>query len=123
MFNVVEFAQGGTIDPSPTAELQCASVPTAANSYGGNNFDRWCDKSFDKLLSKADQQLDPTKRLAVLQQIFSYQLAHNIFLPLYVLPQVLMYNSNKIGCNCSDINTYVPTPQGPLYGMNQWYQV
>ena len=119
-FQVSDFAQGGTVDPGASGTLGCDSVPTAANSYGGGNFDRWCDKAFDNLLHKADSQLDQTKRVSVENQIMQYEADHNIFLPLYVLPQMLVYNTSKVA-STEDINKWVPTPEGPLYGMYSWY--
>jgi len=117
-FQVSDFAQGGTIDPSPTAELACDGVPTKANGYGGNNFDRWCDKTgLDPQLHEADKQLDPNTRLPLLEQIFQYQVAHFIFLPLYVLPQMTVWNTSKIG---GPVGLDTPTPEGPLYNMNEW---
>jgi peptide/nickel transport system substrate-binding protein len=121
-FQVSDFAQGGTIDPGASGTLGCDSVPTKANGYGGGNFDRWCNKTFDNLLHKADQQLDQTKRVAVENQIMQYEADNNIFLPLYVLPQMLVWNSAKIA-STEDITKWVPTPQGPLYGMEHWYMV
>ena len=119
-FQVSDFAQGGTVDPSATGTLGCASVPTKANGYGGGNFDRWCDPQFDKLLSKADQQLEPSKRVTVENQIMQYEADNFIFLPLYVLPQMLVWNDAKIG-STDEITKFVPTPEGPLWNMNHWY--
>jgi peptide/nickel transport system substrate-binding protein len=121
-FQVSDFAQGATIDPSGSGTLSCASVPTKANGYGGGNFDRWCDPQFDKLLSKADQQLEQSKRVAIENQIMQYEADNAIFLPLYVLPQMLVYNSSKIA-STEDINKWVPTPQGAFWGVNHWYLV
>jgi peptide/nickel transport system substrate-binding protein len=119
-FQVSDFAQGGTIDPSGSGTLGCASVPTKANGYGGGNFDRWCDPQFDKLLAKADQQLDQTKRVQVENQIMQYEADNAIFLPLYVLPQMLVWNTTKVA-STEDITMWVPTPQGAFWGMNHWY--
>jgi peptide/nickel transport system substrate-binding protein len=119
-FQVSDFAQGGTIDPGASGTLGCDSVPTSKNGYGGGNFDRWCDPKFDNLLHSADQQLDQTKRVQIENQIMNYEADNAIFLPLYVLPQMLVWNSSKIA-STEDITKWVPTPQGPLYGMNHWY--
>ena len=119
-FQVADFAQGGTIDPGATGTLGCASVPQKSNQFGGGNFDRWCDPNFDKLLHKADQQLVQSKRVAIENQIMQYQADHFIFLPLYVLPQMLVWNTTKVA-STEDITKWVPTPEGPLYGMQHWY--
>jgi len=119
-FQIADFAQGGTIDPGVSGTLGCGSVPTKANGYGGGNFDRWCDPAFDKLTGSADQQLDQAKRVEIENQIMQYQADHFIFLPLYVLPQMLVWNDDKVG-STEEITTWVPTPEGPLYGLEHWF--
>ena len=119
-FQVSDFAQGGTIDPGVSGTLGCKSIPTDANGFGGGNFDRWCDPQFDKLAQSADQQLDQTKRVEIENQIMQYEADNNIFLPLYVLPQMIVWNTTKVASE-EDITKWVPTPEGPLYGINQWY--
>jgi peptide/nickel transport system substrate-binding protein len=119
-FSIADFAQGGTIDPSATGGLSCNSVPLPSNSYGGNNFDHYCDPALDALMANADAQLDQTMRVAAMEKVYAYEAAHFIFLPMYVLPNMLVWNNAKIG-STESITKWVPSAEGPLYGLNTWY--
>ena len=72
------------------------------------------------MLHKADTQLVQTQRVALENKIMQYQADNFIMLPLYVLPQMIVWNTTKVA-STEDITTWVPTPEGPLYGMQHWY--
>ena len=55
-FQVADFAEGGSVDPSVTGFLSCKTIPTAANGYAGANDFHWCNPAADTLETQSDQR-------------------------------------------------------------------
>src|SRR5206468_10205200 len=95
-FSMADYASGGSPDPSITATLGCAAIPTAANSFGGGNWNRWCNRQADQLMRQSDRELDQAKREALMSQIYTLEAQDFVSLPLYVLPNVSAWRTDKI---------------------------
>jgi peptide/nickel transport system substrate-binding protein len=117
-FTVADFAQGASADPTITSVFGCAYFPTAANSYAGGNWNRWCNKEADTLMKQSDKELDPAKRLDMMQQIYAIQAKEFVSLPLYILPNVGAWRTDKVAGPLSD---YIPSNLGMFFNMNEWY--
>jgi peptide/nickel transport system substrate-binding protein len=117
-FTVADFAQGGSVDPSITGTLGCKAIPTAANQYAGGNWTRWCNQQADSLMKQSDQELDQTKRLALFNQIYPLETQDFVSLPLYVLPNVGAWRTDKVA---GPVASYIPSNLGMFYNMNEWY--
>jgi len=117
-FTMADFATGGSVDPSITSSLACENIPTSANSFGGGNWNHWCDQAATDLMHQSDKELDPAKRLQLLDQVYQMEAQQFISLPLYVLPNVGAWHADKIG---GPVDTYIPTNLGMFYNMNNWY--
>lgn len=113
-----EFAQGGTIDPTITAIFACDAFPTAANGYSGANYNRWCNESATATMKQSDQDLDQAKRLQELQSVYAAEAADFIGLPLYVLPSVSAWRTDKLA---GPVGTYNSSIYGLFFNMDQWY--
>ena len=117
-FTMADYATGGSPDPSITSSYSCNAIPTAANSYGGGNWNQWCNQQASDLMSQSDQELDATKRLDLMNQIYALEKQDFLSLPLYQLPNVGAWRTDKIAGPISD---YIPSNLGMFYNMNYWY--
>jgi peptide/nickel transport system substrate-binding protein len=119
-FTIADYAQGGSVDPSPTSNVACENIPTAANDFGGGNWTHWCNESATDLMHQSDQALDPAARGQLLDQVYTAEAQDFMSLPLYVLPNVGAWHSDKIG---GPIDAYIPSNLGMFFNMNSWYLI
>jgi peptide/nickel transport system substrate-binding protein len=117
-FVMADYASGGSPDPSVTATFSCNVIPTQANNFGGGNWNRWCNPQADQLMKDSDQELDQTKREDLMDQFYQLQAQDAMSLPLYVLPNVSAWRTDKIA---GPIGTWNPTIYGLFWNMNEWY--
>jgi peptide/nickel transport system substrate-binding protein len=118
-YGMAEFANGGVIDPSVTSIFACENIPSAKNSFGGQNTDAWCNKQATDLMHQSDQELDPAKRAQLIQQIGQLQAQDMPALPLYVLPNVFAWRKDALA---GPLGQYVSSVYGPFFNMDLWYQ-
>jgi len=119
-FTMADYATGGSVDPSDTSTLACENIPTAKNQFAGGNWNHWCDERATSLMHQSDQELDPAARLRLLDQVYQIEAQDFVSLPLYVLPNVGAWRTDKIG---GPIDAYIPSNLGMFYNMNQWYLI
>jgi peptide/nickel transport system substrate-binding protein len=117
-FTVADYATGGSVDPSVTSTLACENIPTAKNQFGGGNWGHWCNQAATNLMHQSDGELDTGKRLALFDQIYAAEAKDAFSLPLYVLPNVGAWRTDKIA---GPISAYIPSNLGMFWNMNQWY--
>jgi len=116
-FSVSEYAQVASPDPGVTALYACDQIPTAANSYAGQNFDRWCNPQATALAKNSDLQLDPVKRLPLIHQLGALVRQDLVWFPLYQKPLITAWRTDKIG---GPIGTYNLTGLGGFYNLYAW---
>lgn len=117
-FVMAEWATGGSVDPTITASLGCDAVPTEANQFGGANWIRWCNEEADALMKQSDQELDPNARLELLNQVYQMQVDERISLPLFALPNVAAWRTDKVA---GPIDKYAATNYGIFYNLHEWF--
>jgi len=117
-FTIADYATGGSVDPSITSSFSCDVIPSAANDFGGGNWNRWCNQQATDLMKQSDAELDPAKRLDLFNQIYALEAQDFLSLPLYVLPNVGAWRTDKVAGPLSD---YIPSNLGMFYNMNEWY--
>jgi peptide/nickel transport system substrate-binding protein len=118
-YQIADYAQGPiAYDPTPTGNLACDQIPKASNSYGGGNYSRWCDAKSTTLMKQADAEPDTAKRLALIDQLYTRMEAQHVLLPIYILPNVTIWRSDKVGGPVGDENT---NPLGTFQNADQWY--
>jgi peptide/nickel transport system substrate-binding protein len=101
----------GFIDPSVTAIF-------SSDQIGGINWDHWSNSQGDALMQKSDQELDTTKRAALIQQIAALSAEDLPMVPLAVLPNVAAWRTDKIGgVDPNDVSS----PYGFFFAMDTWY--
>jgi len=119
-FTMADFAQGGSVDPGVTGTFGCDVIPTEANDFGGGNWNHWCNQQATDLMKQSDQELDPSARGDLFNQIYQLEATDFLSLPLYVLPSVGAWRADKIG---GPIDSYIPSNLGMFFNMNAWYLI
>jgi peptide/nickel transport system substrate-binding protein len=117
-YTMADYATGGSVDPSITSSFACENIPTAANEFAGGNWNHWCNQQATDLMHQSDQELDPAKRLDLLNQVYAAEATDFLSLPLYVLPNVGAWRTDKVAGPLSD---YIPSNLGMFFNMNEWY--
>jgi len=118
-FTIADFAQGGSVDPGVTGTLSCDVIPKAPD-FGGGNWNHWCNQDATALMKQSDQELDPAARADLFNQIYQAEVQDFLSLPLYVLPSVGAWRTDKIGGPIAD---YIPSNLGMFFNMNSWYLI
>jgi peptide/nickel transport system substrate-binding protein len=119
-FTMADYATGGSVDPSDTANFGCSNIPTKDNDFGGGNWNHWCNKQADALMQQSDKELDNAKRLDQLSQVYALMAQDFMSLPLYVLPNVGAWRTDQIA---GPITDYIPSNLGMFWNMDKWYKV
>jgi peptide/nickel transport system substrate-binding protein len=119
-FTLAEAASFVGPDPSVAFTLACESIPTKANGFRGSNWARWCDRRATALMHEADRELDPDRRLQLMDQVYALEAQNFVSLPLYVPPVVAAWRTDKIGGPIGDFNG---SPYGLFFNVNEWYKV
>jgi len=117
-FTMADYATGGSVDPSITSSLACENIPTAKNEFAGGNWNQWCNQQATDLMHQSDQELDPAKRLELFNQIYALEAQDFLLLPLYQLPNVGAWRTDKVAGPLGD---YIPSNLGMFFNMNEWY--
>ncbi|TMK78237.1 MAG: hypothetical protein E6G47_10060, partial [Actinobacteria bacterium] len=118
-FQIADFAEGGSVDPSPTSNFACKNIPTAANGYAGANDFHYCNPAADALMTQSDSELDVTKRAQELQQAYALMAADFMpGVPLYTLPQITAWRSDKIA---GPVGTWNNTFYSGFWNIDEWY--
>ncbi len=116
-YTMADYATGGSVDPSITGSFACDQFPTDANGFAGGNWQRWCNQQATDLMRQSDKELDPAARLDLFNQIYTFEQQDFLSLPLYVLPSVGAWRTDKIA---GPIDAYIPSNLGMFYNMNEW---
>jgi peptide/nickel transport system substrate-binding protein len=70
-------------DDIQLTSFHSGKIPSAANSYGGSNYGAWKNAKVDELLDKAQVELDPKKRAALVKEALKEYGKDLPQLPLY----------------------------------------
>jgi peptide/nickel transport system substrate-binding protein len=114
----MDYAVGGSPDPTVTATFGCDFMPSEANGYSGGNWTQWCNEDANALMIKADQAIDPAERLTLSNQIGTLEAQDVMSLPLYILPNVSAWRSDQLG---GPVGEYNESIFGLFFNMDQWY--
>jgi peptide/nickel transport system substrate-binding protein len=118
-FASMEYASGTTIDPSPTSfSWLCSQIPSKANGYAGGNYMHYCNKSLDPVMEEADRELDPARRLTLIDQVYTQIHKDLVALPLYPFINITAWRSDKLAGPIGQWNT---APFGTYWNMDYWY--
>jgi peptide/nickel transport system substrate-binding protein len=118
-FQLADFAEGGSPDPSVTGLLACNAIPTDRNDYSGRNVSHWCNERATMLMKMSDSELDPSTRRELLDQLYQTEV-HDFApaLPLYVLPNVIAWRADRIG---GPVGEGTDQFGGGFFNIDEWY--
>jgi peptide/nickel transport system substrate-binding protein len=116
-FPMAQFSSGGTVDPSVTESLSCDEIPGPPDFYGGN-WTGWCNEEATALMHQSDQELDPERRLELMDRIYELEADDFVSLPLFVVPAVSAWRTDEIA---GPIGLWNGSPYGLFFNMNEWY--
>lgn len=113
-FDLGEYAWIGGVDPSGfDAIYQCYN---AAKNLGGSNYKRYCNKTVDGLIKKADVNFNATKRTAQYEAAAKLTSDQVSVIPLYASPQIFVYKKAIHGMGPSNN----ATSEGPTWNIQNW---
>ena len=105
-------------DPSVTSILACDQIPTAENSYSGQNSFSWCNKQATDLMRKSDATIDHDQRRALIQQINKLERQDLPWVPMFQKPLILAWRDDRLA---GPIGDYTPTSYSGFFNMYDWY--
>jgi peptide/nickel transport system substrate-binding protein len=118
-FSIAEFALVASPDPSVVAYYACDQIPTTANGYSGQNYDRWCNEEASDLAHEADRTLDQAKRLDLVHRVGDLVRQDLVWLPLYQKPLITAWRRDKVA---GPVGKYNETALGGFYNLVDWYR-
>lgn len=117
---MAEYASSVGYDPSVTAVFACDQIPTQANGFSGQNTDAWCNQDANDLMAKGDQELDPAKRAALMDQVGQLEAEDLPAFPLFNLPDVSAWRTDKVA---GPVGKWNASAYGLFFNMEEWYAV
>jgi peptide/nickel transport system substrate-binding protein len=116
-FDMAEYMYLMSPDPGITWLLACESIPTKDNGWSGSNYNRWCDPHATDVMHQADAELDPARRLALLDQVYDLEAKAFVSLPLYSSPVIGAWRADRMAGPIGDFNGSLT---GLFFNMNEW---
>lgn len=117
-FQLAEFAQVATPDPSVTSILACDQIPTKANNYSGQNSFSWCNQQATALMRESDSAIDHNQRRDLLQQVGKLERQDLPWIPMFQKPLILAWRDDKIA---GPIGDWTSTSYSGFFNMYDWY--
>ncbi len=112
VYDIGEFEQTYSYDADDSSTLNCASIPSAANSYGGQNYAFYCNHALDALYNQELGSTDPTVRQDAFNKI------HQIYLTDF--PFVTEYAPVNATIVKNTAHNYASGPMGAQETVNVW---
>jgi ABC-type transport system substrate-binding protein len=109
------------IFPITEAEQVVRADPSVSSIFGcpvGENLNSWCDPEAASLISQSDQELDPARRLELMNEIYAIEARDFIGIPLYAVPANTGWRTDQIA---GPIGVWNSSPYGTFFNMNEWY--
>ncbi len=116
-FSAAIYAQVASPDPTVTSLYNCDQIPTAENSYSGQNFNRWCNEEASNLTKRADQTVDEADRLQLTQRIGDLVRADLVWFPIYQKTVITAWRTDKVA---GPVGEYNQNPLAGFYNLSEW---
>jgi peptide/nickel transport system substrate-binding protein len=104
---------GSRFDEVLTTRKSCRTIPTAANSWRGNNRSGYCNQEFESLIDRLSATIDPTQRLDVTRSAVRFVSTDFPIFPMYWEVEPMLAAANVR-------NVHPPTQPRQLYTFNSW---
>jgi peptide/nickel transport system substrate-binding protein len=98
----------------------CDAIATRANGLAGYNRMHWCNPEADRVMQEASRELDAPSRVGLMNRLYELQAGDAIGLPLYAVPAVSVWRSDRIA---GPIGFWNGTPYGLFFNMDEWFLV
>ena len=92
-YDLAEFENSFTYDADDATVGSCSQIPSAANSYGGQNFSFYCNKQLDQLYTQEQSSFDTATRQQAFNQIHQIYLTQFPFVTLYAPVDIAVVKS------------------------------
>jgi peptide/nickel transport system substrate-binding protein len=116
-FQLAEFAQVATVDPSVTSILACDQIPTPQNNYSGQNSFSWCNKQATSLMKQSDATIDHNQRRDLIQRINKLERQDLPWIPMFQKPLILAWRDDRLA---GPIGDYTQTSYSGFFNMYDW---
>ena len=93
---VALFANSTSPDPTVFQLYDIDGIPSEANGFSGQNFMAYASTEASKLAAAIDREVDATARLALVRQLGEILATDVPWIPLYVLPNLVVWNSTMV---------------------------
>ncbi len=111
-YDIAEYEQTYSYDADDSSTLSCTGIPSAANSFGGQNYAFWCNKDLDPLFNQELSTTDSTVRQDAFNKL------HQIYLTQF--PFITEYAPVNASIVKSTAHNYSPGPMGAQETVNVW---
>ena len=111
-YDMAEFENNYGYDADDSSQFACNQIPSAANSFGGGNWDWYCNPAVDALFKQEQSTADTTMRQQAFDQL------HQIYLTDY--PFVTLYAPTDLAVVKNNTHNYLPGPGGAAETVNLW---
>lgn len=91
------FAWVSSPEASPRSNLHSSQIPSAKNSWSGQNYPGWKNAEVDKALDQLDIEFNPQKRKDLIYQVLKAYTAELPVLPLYYRSDISVIPANLKG--------------------------
>ena len=93
---VALFANSTSPDPTVSQLYDIDGIPSEANGFSGQNFMAYASPEASELAAAIDRGVDATARLALVRQLGEILATDVPWIPLYVLPNLVVWNSTLV---------------------------
>lgn len=107
----VQMFTTGNGNPDPTPYFQvytCDNIPQKSNNWSGNNYSRYCNKEFDRLLATVTTELNPEKRATIFKQLNDLLIKDTAVVPIVHRGDTVAVSNNLQGVQLTpwDLKTW-----------------
>ena len=103
-------------DPSVSKIYDLDGIPSEANGYSGQNFIAYSSRRATDLAFAIDEEIDQAARLALVTELGELLAADVPWIPLYVLPNLVVWNSTVV----EGPGEWVSSVYGGFYDIYDW---
>ncbi|WP_017296109.1 peptide ABC transporter substrate-binding protein [Geminocystis herdmanii] len=107
----VQMFTTGNGNPDPTPYFQvytCDNIPQKSNNWSGNNYSRYCNQEFDRLLTTVTTELNPEKRATIFKQLNDLLIKDTAVVPIVHRGDTVAVSNNLQGVELTpwDLKTW-----------------
>lgn len=111
------YAQSASPDPTVTQLYRSDQIPSEENEFGGQNYTAYANTELDPVLDASDTEVDEAARLELIHEIGDVMAEDVVWIPLYLLPNSTIWNSEIIG---GPVDLYNSSVYSSFENMYDW---